>query len=346
MQLSPPRGGRLEVAGTLEVHTAGAEMNVAVGLARLGHRSAFVSRVGADPFGARIVNELRGAGVDVSNVREDPHRPTGIYVKDYDGARTSMYYYREGSAAAGMSSTDVPSLPVGPRWFHVTGITAALSPTCAALLDDLLAPRPDRVAVSFDVNYRPSLWSATQAAPALLGFARRADLVFVGRDEASALWGAGDADDVWRLLPDVPRLVVKDAAVGATSIRGDDFVTVPSLRVPVVEPVGAGDAFAAGYLSATLDAADERTALRGGHLFAAGALLTVADQVEPPPPELLTAAGRHDDSWWENTALLEHPYLRGQHGLSSAVDRRSAAGRGVGAGVSSEAHRLVRRQDV
>lgn len=309
VQLSPPPGHRLRDTDVLEVHTAGAEMNVAVGLARLGHRSAFITRLGVDPFGARIVEELRAAGVDVRGVREDPHRRTGIYVKDHDGSRTSMHYYREGSAAAAMGPSDVRSCPVRARWFHVTGITAALSGTCAALLQELVQDGARHVPVSFDVNYRPSLWPVDRASPVLLRLAQRADLVFVGRDEAANLWGTHDVDDIRHLLPDVPRLVVKDAAVGATSFRGRDVVTVPALPVEVVEPVGAGDAFAAGYLSAALDGADERTALRWGHLFAAGALLSVADQVPPPPAGLLAAARNGDGMWWDEGQALRDPYL-------------------------------------
>ncbi len=219
VQLAPPSGGRLRTTGALEVHTAGAEMNVALGLARLGHRSAFVGRVGRDPFGARILDELRSAGVDVSGVVEDPRRPTGIYLKDHDGSRTSVYYYREGSAAAAMSPADLESVPSSARWFHVSGITAALSPSCAALLDALFQARPGRALVSFDVNHRPGLWPAAQAGEVLLELARRSDLVFVGRDEAAGLWGTGGTQDVRRLLPDVPVVVVKDAAAGATSVR-------------------------------------------------------------------------------------------------------------------------------
>jgi 2-dehydro-3-deoxygluconokinase len=318
VQLSPPSGRRLQTTGALEVHTAGAEMNVAVGLARLGHRSAFVGRVGDDPFGARILDELRSAGVDVSAVRQDPRRPTGVYLKDHDGTGTSVYYYREGSAAAAMCPADLGSVPAGPRWLHVSGITAALSPSCAELLEALLGDRPGRVRVSFDVNHRPSLWQSARAARVLLDLARRADLVFVGRDEAAELWGTGSVEDVRRLLPEVPAVVVKDAGAGATSMRGSRVTTVRSLPVRVVEAVGAGDAFAAGYLSATLGQTDERTALRWGHLFAARALLSVADQVEPPPPDLLAEAARRDDSWWCGPELMRHAYLRGRVPLAAA----------------------------
>ena len=312
LQLSPPSGCGLQATGTLEVHTAGAEMNVAVGLARLGHRSAFVGRVGTDPFGARVLSELRSAGVDVSGVRQDPRRPTGIYLKDHGPTGTSVYYYREGSAASAMGPADLGTVTAPTRWIHLTGITAALSDSCAALLDELLSTRPGRARISFDVNHRRLLWPTARAGRVLLDLARRADLVFVGRDEAAELWGTHSAEDVRRLLPDVPVLVVKDAAVGATTIRGDRVTTVPSLLVRVVEAVGAGDAFAAGYLSATLADADERTALRWGHLFAARTLLTVADQADPPPPALLADAAHREDSWWCGEELVQHSYLRGR----------------------------------
>lgn len=311
VQLSPPAGRDLQGAGTLEVHTAGAEMNVAVGLARLGRRSAFVGRVGRDPFGARILSELRSVGVDVSAVRQDPQRPTGIYLKDHDATRTSVYYYRAGSAASAMGPADLGSVAAPTRWFHVTGVTAALSDSCAALLGELLDTPSPRPRISFDVNHRTSLWPTSRAAQPLLDLARRADLVFVGRDEAGELWGTNSAEDVQRLLPDVPVLVVKDAAEGATSMRGDQVTWVRSLPVRVVEAVGAGDAFAAGYLSATLSDADEVTALRWGHLFAARTLLSVADQVDPPPPDLLAEAARRGDSWWRGAELMRHSYLRG-----------------------------------
>ncbi len=96
------------------------------------------------------------------------------------------------------------------------------------------------------------------------------------------------------------------------------MTTVPSLPVRVVEAVGAGDAFAAGYLSASLAETDERTALRRGHLFAARALLSVADQVEPPPPDLLAEAARRDDSWWGGPELMAHAYLHGRQPLAPA----------------------------
>ena len=151
---------------------------------------------------------------------------------------------------------------------HLSGITPALSASCAALIDTVI----DRVAagpgtLAFDVNHRAALWAPGAAASALLPLARRADLVFVGLDEAECLWHTATADDVRALLPEPTTLVVKDGDVGATEFRRAarrrrPHVRAPAIRIEVVEAVGAGDAFAAGYLAALLQGADAAARLQ------------------------------------------------------------------------------------
>jgi len=306
VQLSPPPGVSLAEAVTLTPHTAGAEANVAIAMARLGHRSALVSRLGKDPFGTSTLQKLTSAGVDTSLVVQDPQRPTGIYFKDYDGHHTAMYYYRSASAATAMSAEEVLDRIGRTAALHVTGITPALSRSCA----DMVSAVVDRAVqagslVSFDVNYRPALWSVDEAAEPLLAIARRAHTVFVGQDEAEALWRTARVEEVRRLLPDVPRLVVKRGAAPATSFT-DQVVAVPPLPVSVVEPVGAGDAFAAGYLSAVLRGREPRTALRWGHVLAAQTLLSTADHTDPPASETLELAASLGDKDWAQGALLPH----------------------------------------
>jgi 2-dehydro-3-deoxygluconokinase len=305
VQLAPPPGSRLGTATNLGVHIGGAELNVAVAVASLGHKCAFVTRLGTDPFGARVLRTLETVGVDSSLVCQDSERPTGVYFKDYDGERTVMHYYRSASAASAMGPADVGPWAQQPAWFHVSGVFAALGPSCLSFLEQLL----DRVAaaggkVSFDVNYRPGLWSVDEAAEPLLRIARRADLVFTGQDEAATLWGTTNAKSVCALLPSVAEVVVKDGAVGTTSIGADGTVFVPSLPIRVIEPVGAGDAFAAGYLSATLRCLGKRTALRWGHLFASKAMMSVGDQVQAPSNELLRSATDISEEEWASIELL------------------------------------------
>ncbi|AAZ54227.1 sugar kinase [Thermobifida fusca] len=286
-QLSPASAVPLVEQPPLLPRIGGAESNVACGLAGLGHRVAWMSRVGDDPFGAIITRTLARYGVDTSLVEVDQERPTGLYLKDPAPKGTRVYYYRRESAASaiGPRLAERPELRTA-RLLHLSGITPALSTSCAAFVQRLFVSRPAHgPLLSFDVNYRPALWPADDAAPVLLDLARAADLVFVGRDEAEQLWQASTADQVRALLPDVPLLVVKDADVGATSYTGARRVFVPAPRVDVVEAVGAGDAFAAGFLSGLLDDRTPEECLRLGHIMAAATLLSVADLAPFPPRE-------------------------------------------------------------
>ncbi|HEY7485553.1 MAG TPA: sugar kinase [Streptosporangiaceae bacterium] len=284
----------------LTMEVGGAESNVACGLAQLGHHAAWLGRVGDDPFGRIITRTLAGHGVDIRDVEIDPALPTGVYFKDPGVERTTVRYYRKGSAAAAMGPEHAEFVRGrASRLVHLSGITPVLSPSCAALVERLLSERvPGGPLVSFDVNHRPALWTPAQAADVLLSLARRADVVFAGRDEAETLWEAHTADDIRALLPDVPCLVIKDAEHGATCYEGDRRTFVPSLKIDVVEPVGAGDAFAAGFLSGLLDERPVRDRLRLGHITAAAALGCVGDLAVFPPPatrdRMLAAA---DEQW-------------------------------------------------
>ncbi len=263
-------GQRLADAAAFDRGAGGAESNVACALARLGHAVRWISRVGADPFGDHLVTAIAAAGVDVSEVRRDPGRPTGVYFRTGDG---EVAYYRSGSAATAMDPGNVDRRDAwAGRVLHLSGITPALSQGCADLVHGLTAPGPDRPLVSFDVNHRPALWrSADPGRLAVL--AARCDLVLVGEDEAAAAWGLPDADAVREALPDPAVLVVKQGARGATAYEGGaDGVFVPAPDTPVVDLVGAGDAFAAGFLSATLRALPLRDRLARGHALAAAVI--------------------------------------------------------------------------
>ncbi|MFJ8579905.1 sugar kinase [Micromonospora sp. NPDC093277] len=285
--LAPPTGTALEHADRLAVGVGGAESNVAMGLARLGHRAAWVSRIGDDPFGRRVVREVAAAGVDTSLVTVDSAAPTGVYLKDPGPAGTRVHYYRAGSAASRLTARalDDPRL-AQVRLLHLSGITAALSRGCRRLVDHALTRRPlPGARISFDVNHRPRLWSARRAAPVLRELADRADVVLVGLDEARTLWGVVDPPEVRRLLPGPDLVVVKDGAVGATALpRTGAAAFVPALPAVVVEPVGAGDAFAAGFLSGLLRGLDLPGCLRLGHLTAVPALAASGDTAPPPDP--------------------------------------------------------------
>ncbi|MGI8335654.1 sugar kinase [Actinomadura scrupuli] len=292
--LTPDPPQPLAEASALRVEVAGAEANVACQLARLGRSTAFVSRVGNDPFGVVIRERLAGQGVRCL-VETDPSRRTGVFFKDPTADGTRVHYYRDGSAASGMDAGVVRTLPEG-RVVHLTGVTAALSGTCAELVRTAVMERPfgREAIVSFDVNHRAGLWPAEQAAPVLARLADAADLVFVGLDEATRLWGATTPEDVRALLSRAGTVIVKDGPVTATSLGDAGRVEVAAPVVDVVEPVGAGDAFAAGYLFGLLHGVPEALRLGLGHQAAAAALGSAGDLgVLPPADELVRRAERH-----------------------------------------------------
>ena len=298
--LVPPVGDAFDAATHLSMTVAGAESNVAMYLADDGVPVQWVSRVGDDPFGRRILRTVAACGVDVSGVEIDRHRPTGLLIKEPRVSATRVHYYRTNSAAASMTDAvilheRVRSAPL----LHLTGITPALSPSCAHLVRTALAPGEHRArVVSFDVNYRPALWRDPPGMT-LLRLANQADIVFVGLDEADNLWGpCPDAETVRALIPDPQVLVVKDGPRAATAFTGSTATCVPALRVPVVEVVGAGDAFAAGFLAGVLRGESTETALRRGHITAASALQVTGDHGPLLPvatfQRLLTAS---DQDW-------------------------------------------------
>ncbi len=283
MLVAPAFAEPLESAADFRLDPGGAEANVASHLAALGRPAAWAGLVGDDALGRRLLRQLAERGVDTRWVRTDPDAPTGVYFKDPGRA---VQYFRRGSAASRMDAAYAATLPVERvRVVHLSGITPALSDACDAMVDALFArAKAAGVPVSFDVNHRAALWPSTDvAARRLRELAARADLVFVGLDEAAALWGStlGVAvrtpDDVRALLPEPIVLVVKDGAVGATEYSVAGTAQVAALEVELVEAVGAGDAFAAGYLAAWLDGAPPHARLRAGHERAALVLADTAD---------------------------------------------------------------------
>ncbi|MGW2641955.1 sugar kinase [Streptomyces sp. NPDC001348] len=306
--LSPADARPLAHQRALSLAVGGAESNVAGALVALGHSAAWLGRVGDDPLGRRVLEDLTARGVDVSAVETDPVRPTGVYFKDTGPEGTGTYYYRRDSAAAAMDP-GLAGLPLlhRARVLHLSGITAALSDSCAELVTRIVSRRavPGPV-VSFDVNHRPALWRhrPAEAAPVLLELSRGADLVFVGRDEAETLWGTRTAREVRDLLGPGPVLVVKDAGHGATAYgAGGEETFVPTPTAPVVEPVGAGDAFAAGYLAAFLEGRTAANGLRMGHLMAAATLGTREDVPPVPARDTLDRHLALDHAAWSALRL-------------------------------------------
>ena len=250
------RVGPLRMGGPMRLSIAGAESTVAIGVSRLGGTARWIGVVGDDEIGALVRRTLTAEGVEVDGVAVDPERTSGIMLKERrTAATTRVRYYRKHGAGAGLAPEHVPADQVRrAAYLHLTGITPALSASAREAVRHAadLAHAAD-VRVSFDLNYRSTLWPSDEAGPVLRELTKRADLVLATLDEVALLTGEPAADPLTaaRAIAALgPRtVVVKLGAEGA--VAWDDGAThrVPAMPTQVADPVGAGDAFAAGLLA-------------------------------------------------------------------------------------------------
>ncbi|MET9230581.1 sugar kinase [Lentzea sp. NPDC003310] len=262
--------GPFRLGGTAELTVAGAESNVAIGLARLGHAVRWTGVTGADEIGSLVRRTLLAEGVDIAAARITPDASTGLVLFEPRTADiTRVLYHRRSSAGSTLSTEDVRrAFDLGvPRVVHVTGITPALSGTALAAVTEAIGlGREAGSAVSLDVNFRSKLWSATEAAEVIRPLLAGVDVLIASDDELPI---AGDHR--------VPEVVVKHGADGATVRTPDGSWSAAAHRVTVADTTGAGDAFVAGYLSGLLDGLDAEERLRRGTAVAAFAVATPGD---------------------------------------------------------------------
>jgi 2-dehydro-3-deoxygluconokinase len=294
------RVGPLRHAATMRVGIAGAESNVAIGVRRLGHPAAWIGRVGPDELGQLVLGQLRGEQVDVDAAVVDRDAPTGLMVKEHRTAGLArVVYYRQGSAGSRLEPGDLDEARIrGARVLHLTGITPALSATArAAVRAAAETARGAGVPVSLDVNYRAVLWSPEAAATELRDLARQAGLLFAGEEEAALLVGEHGNPEraVVALAALGPRqAVLKLGAEGAVAAVDGELHRQPPRPVRAVDPVGAGDAFVAGYLAGVLDGCAGPDCLSTGAACGAFAVTVAGDWEGLPTREELDLL-RHGD---------------------------------------------------
>jgi 2-dehydro-3-deoxygluconokinase len=261
--LDPVADGEPELDDLLRLRIAGAESNFAVALARLGESVTWISRLGADRLGTVVRGALEAEGIDLRFVVEDPGAPTGLFYKWRSGGRSSVAYYRHGSAASRLAPADVPDAALdGAALVHLTGITMALGDGPRELvLDVARRARAAGAIVTFDPNYRPALWSGPEAAAAAMEpVLDHVDWYLCGAAEAEMLTGGA-------------RTVVRHAD---RTVIGDVVVT-PARAEEVVDEIGAGDAFAAGFAYGLLRGWDPEACARAAHVIAGWALRGTGD---------------------------------------------------------------------
>lgn len=251
--VAPSDGQPLESAEVTGLHVAGAELNVCAAAAALGARAAFAGRVGDDPLGRRVRVAATGLGVDTSLLSSVPTAPTGVFFKDIrpDGQRR-VFYYRAGSAASTMDSSDARRvLAQRPGIVVVSGITASLGPGPQEAVTTLLhEARAAGVRVALDPNLRPALGAVGDQVTRLLPLLRHVDTLLLGADEAHHLFGTTDPARVFAaaMSAGVRETVLKAGPDGCHVPVAGQPRHLPTAATVVVDPVGAGDAFAGGYL--------------------------------------------------------------------------------------------------
>jgi 2-dehydro-3-deoxygluconokinase len=282
----------LRLGGQVNLSVAGSEGNVAIGMARLGMPVRFAGRVGADELGALVLRTFKAEGVDVSACRTDADAPTGLFLLEPGpGGRSRAIYHRRGSAGSNFSVADADA-----AWdsdvdlLVLSGITPALSPESRAATERLLArAREAGVPVAFLINHRTALWADGPAAAQVLApLAAQATVVLASESELALIGGPGatEADTAAGLLASgVSEVVVTRGAAGATGWARQKTFGIKAVPITAVDTIGAGDAFAAGYLTARRTGQPVPDCLALGARVAAFAVASHGDWEGLPSPQ-------------------------------------------------------------
>jgi 2-dehydro-3-deoxygluconokinase len=271
IRLSPPNFRRLEQARTLDVQVGGAELNTAVGLARLGRNAAWVSRLPDNPLGRLIANHAREAGVDTEHVLFTPEDRVGLYFLEFGAAprASSVLYDRRGAAIAGVAPgmIDWGKVFVGVKWFHVTGITPALSGSAAETTREALAAaRSAGVRASMDLNYRAKLWSTAEAGKCMTELMQLCDFLVTTEEDVEKVFGISGNNFEEVAARVAKRFPLQGVAITlrenplvwkntwtAIAYENGKLLKTRTYEVEIVDRLGAGDSFAAGLIHGLLD---------------------------------------------------------------------------------------------
>lgn len=278
---SPKANGSIRYARDFSSRCAGAETNTLIGLSRLGHKTGWISKIGKDELGEFIISTVRGEGVDTSKVLCDSSASTGIFFKGVVNEKdTRMYYYRKGSAASKITSEDIDKQYIlKAKYLYITGITPALSQSCYdSIFYAVEIARENGVKVVFDPNIRYKLWSGAYARETILKLAGMSDIVLPGLSEGKFVFGDKNYESIAQDFVDngASKVIIKLGEKGAYYLSHDDRGVVPSVKIShVVDPVGAGDGFAAGVLSGLLDGLSLKESVSRG--CAVGSIVTTVN---------------------------------------------------------------------
>lgn len=280
---TPDKQGYLRYVNQFTRSFVGSETNVAIGITRMGYKAGWISKVGNDEFGKSLLMFLRGEEIDLSYVKVDPSAPTGLMFKEYlRENQTRVTYYRKNSAASKLTPDDIEeSYLKGATFLFVSGITPALSESChKTVFDAMKKAKANGVQVVFDPNLRKTLWSEEKARQVLLKVAKESDIILPGINEGEFLVGTKDVEEMGKAFLNLgaKKVIIKLGREGAAYFTNEEKRYVPGFNVErVVDPIGAGDAFAAGFMTGQLDQLSLYESVRRGNAFGAMATLVKGD---------------------------------------------------------------------
>lgn len=300
--MNPQESGSLKYVNQFTKQIGGAESNFAIALTRLGFKTGWISRLGKDSFGDYMEAFIRGEGVDVSQIKRDKNYPTGLMFKErYELGETKVYYYRHDSAASKLQPEDLNEEYISQaKYLHLTGITPALSPSCRETVYKAIEiAHKHGLKVTFDPNLRLKLWSKEEMRRVILDICTKVDIVLPGLSEGKILLDIEEPeaiiDELLKLGPEI--VVLKTGAKGAIAATPEYKKQVPGFKVErIVDPIGAGDGFAAGLVAGLLKGYDLVESVRLANAVGAFAT-TVKGDVEGYPTwdELQVFLGNKED---------------------------------------------------
>ncbi len=305
LRLSAPVGHALERAAQLDLHVAGAESNVAITASRMGLSAGWISRLPDNPLGRLVAHTVQSQGVDVSRVVWSSQGRMGTYYVEFGSTPrpNQVIYDRAGSAVTEINPVEVDwDYIASAHVLHLTGITPALSPSCAAVVEQAIQLAHERgIMISFDLNYRAKLWSPSTAATALEPLLPGVHILRMGRDEAQALFGL--QSDTEQIAREVyarfrPRVaVVTDSGNPAVAFDGTTLSRVDCYTVAIVDEIGAGDAFTTGFLVGYLEHNSIERGLQFAQALAALKLTYAGDIAWCTRSDVEALMQKHVASW-------------------------------------------------
>lgn len=286
--MNPEDEGSLKYIDRFVKQQGGAESNFAIGASRLGIKSGWVSRIGKDSFGDYMISFIRGEGVDTSHVKRDSKYPTGLMIKERHALIGSkVFYYRVNSAASHMSPEDLDEEYISrAKYLHLTGITPALSLSCRETIYKAIeiAHKYD-LKILFDPNIRLKLWKIDEMKKVILDIVSKIDILLPGFEEGNLLLDIDDPDEIVdKFLKMGPKIVIlKIGEKGAILGTKNQKVHIPGFKIAqVIDPIGAGDGFAAGFVAGQVKGYSLKESVRLANAVGAFAM-TVKGDVEGLP---------------------------------------------------------------